>query len=429
MVEFNAGLLVVLAFLVLVLIRTPVFIALAVPPIVYIFVKGFPLVFPAQRMVRMLDSYTLLAIPLFIFVGSLMNHGEITDKIFDFANSLVGHFDGGLAQVNIFTSLIFSGISGSALADIGGIGRILIRAMENEGYDKSYAAALTSASATVGPIFPPSIPLIIYGLVAQVSVLSLLIAGALPAVFAVITLMIGTAWIAKRDGLPNNGESLSARRVLSTMRAALPALLTPLVLLAGMFSGLFGPTEAAAFTTVYIILVNALYYRVLNLRYIWDAGVETVQTTGTVVIILGSAGLFSWVIAAENVDNIFATLLFSVSQNPLVVLLLVNILLLVLGLFLDPIAAMIMSIPIVVPPLTQLGIDPVHIGVIMVFNLMLGLLTPPLGLSIFLSADVADVPVSEVIKETKAYYVLLLVVLLVITYVPTVSLLLPSLMN
>ena len=427
MFDINLGLLVVAGFIILIMLRAPVFVALGLPPLLYIFANGLPLVFPAQRLVRVLNSYTLLAIPLFILVGALMNHGQITDKIFTFANALVGHMQGGLAQVNIVTSLIFSGISGSALADIGGVGRILIGAMKDENYDSEYAAALTSASATIGPIFPPSIPLIIFGLVAQVSVLSLLLAGAIPAILATVAMMVGTAFVARRRGLPRHNERAEVNKIVSSFTDAFPALLTPVVLLGGMFLGFFGPTEAAAVTCAYILLVNIFWYRVFEFDYIWNAGMETVKTTGTIIIILAAAGLFSWVIAAENVDSLFASYLFSISENPIIVLLLVNLLLILLGLFLEPIAAMIMSIPIVVPPLVEVGHDPVHIGVIVVFNLMVGLLTPPLGLSIFLSADIANTSIEKVIKELKVYYVILLIVLLLITFIPTISLLLPRL--
>ncbi|QOS13576.1 TRAP-type transport system large permease protein (plasmid) [Haloferax gibbonsii] len=427
LIEINPGLLVVLAFMILIMLRAPVFVALGFPPLAYLIIYDFPIVFVSQRLVRTLNSFTLLAIPLFIFVGALMNHGKITDKIFAFSNNIVGHFQGGLAQVNIVTSLIFSGISGSALADIGGVGRILIKAMEQEDYDSGFAAALTSASATVGPIFPPSIPLIIFGLVAQVSVLSLLLAGILPALLATAVLMVGTLLIARWQGLPRHNDQASFSTILDSFTDALPALMTPVVLLVGMFVGIFGPTEAAAATVAYIILVNVFWYRIRQLKYIWTAGLETVKTTGTIIVILASAGLFSWVISAENVDAIFASFIFSFSQNPLVVLLLVNVLLIILGLFLEPIAAMIMSIPIVVPPLVDLGLDPVHVGVIVVFNLMIGLLTPPLGLSIFLSAEIAETEVQDVISEIKVYYVMLLIVLALITYVPALTLALPDL--
>jgi tripartite ATP-independent transporter DctM subunit len=424
-VEFlgvNAGLLVILAFVALALLRVPVFIALALPSTLYVLASGRPLLFTANRMVRIVDSFTLLAIPLFIYVGSLMNHGEVTDKIFEFADAVVGHLSGGLAQVNIVTSLIFSGISGSALADIGGVGRVLIRTMSNAGYDDDFSAAITSASATIGPIFPPSIPLIIYGIIAEVSVLQLLIAGAGPAIVTVVLLMVWTGYIARSRDLPKNDSRASLSRMALGFLVATPALLTPVVLIAGMLGGFFTPTEAAAVTVVYILLINTVIYTITDVEYLWTAAAETARTTGSIVLIVSAAAVFSWVLSVEGIDTLFADVVFSISQNPVVVLLLVNALLLFMGLFLDPIAALVMMTPIVFPVLFEVGVDPVQIGVIVVFNLMLGLLTPPLGLSVYLSADIADVSVGSVFREVRVYYVVLLVALLVVTFVPGVSL-------
>lgn len=418
----NAGVLVIAVFVILALLRVPVFISLALPSTLYVLASGRPVLFVANRMVRTVDSFTLLAIPLFIYVGSLMNNGGVTDKIFRFADDIVGHFTGGLAQVNIVTSLIFSGISGSALADIGGVGRVLIRTMSDNEYKNEFSAALTSASATVGPIFPPSIPLILYGILAEVSVLQLLIAGAGPAIVTTLLLMGWTAYIARARNFPQNDHRASVPQMGRSFVIAAPALLTPVVLIAGMLGGIFTPTEAAAVTVIYILVINTLLYRVTGVRYLWDAAVETARTTGSVVLILAAAAVFSFVLSVEGIDVLFAELVFSISENALVVLLLVNALLLFIGLFLDPIAALVMMTPIVFPVLFEIGVDPVQIGVIMVFNLMLGLLTPPLGLSVYLSADIADVPISSVFREIKSYYIILLVALLIVTFVPAVSL-------
>jgi len=419
----NAGLLVILAFVVLSLLRVPVFVALALPSTVYLFASGRPLLFVANRMVRTVDSFTLLAVPLFIYVGSLMNHGEVTDQIFEFADAVVGHWAGGLAQVNIVVSLIFSGISGSALADIGGVGRVLIRTMTDAGYDPDFSAALTSASATVGPIFPPSIPLILFGVIAQVSVLQLLVAGAGPALVVIVLLMGLTAYLARVNDLPSNAERSSARRIVRAFVVAFPALLTPVVLVSGMLGGYFTPTEAAGVTVLYILAINTVVYGIRDPRYLWTAAVETARTTGSIVIILAAAAVFSFVLSVESVDTLFAGVVLSISENPVVVLLLINALLLFLGLFLDPVAALLMMTPIVVPVLVDVGVDPVQIGVIMIFNLMLGLLTPPFGLSVYLSADIAGVGVGSVFREVRIYYVVMLIALLVVTFVPEVSLL------
>ncbi|ERG91756.1 MAG: TRAP transporter, DctM subunit [Haloquadratum walsbyi J07HQW1] len=418
----NAGLVVILGFVLLALLRIPVFISLALPSTVYVLASDRPILFVVNRMVRTVDSFTLLAIPLFIYVGSLMNHGDITEKIFDFADNIVGHLTGGLAQVNIVTSLIFSGISGSALADVGGIGRVLIQTMSDNGYNKDFSAALTSASATIGPIFPPSIPLILYGILAEVSVLQLLIAGAGPAILTTALLMVWTSYIARQRNLPSNDERATLSIVGSSLVIAAPALLTPVVLITGMLGGIFTPTEAAAVTVVYILIINTVIYRVTGFEYLWEAAIETARTTGSIVLILAAAAVFSFVLSVEGIDTVFANFVFSISENPIIVLLLVNALLLFIGLFLDPIAALVMMTPIVFPVLFEVGVDPVQIGVIMVFNLMLGLLTPPLGLSVYLSADIADVSVSSVFNQTRTYYAIMIIALLVVTFVPAVSL-------
>ena len=416
------GLAVIVAFVVLTLLRVPVFVALLAPSTVYVFATGRPVLFPILRMVRTLDSFTLLAIPLFIYIGSLMNHGKITEKMFDFADSLVGHVTGGLAQVNIITSLIFSGLSGSALADIGGVGRVLIESMEEAGYESDYAAALTSASATIGPIFPPSIPLILFGIIAEVSVLRLLLAGAVPALVTTAFLMAGTAVLAARRGFPGGGARAALGVIVRSFVVVLPALFAPIVLIYGMLGGFFSPTEAAGVTVFYVLLINSVVYRILDFGYVWRAAKETTETSGTVILILAAAALFSFVMSVEQIDTLFAEALFSISDSTIIVLLLVNVVLLVIGLFLDPVAALVMMTPIVFPTLVEAGVNPIHIGVIMVFNLMLGLLTPPLGLSVYLSSNIADAPVSSVFNEVRPYWLFLAGALLVITYVPQLSL-------
>lgn len=421
----NLGFLVILGFLILILLRVPLYIALSLPSILYILWEGTRIFVVAQQVMRTIDSFTLLAIPLFVFVGVMMNESGISEKLFDFANEMIGHFQGGLAQVNIFTSLIFSGISGSAMADIGGIGQVLIESMDKYGYERDYSAALTASSATVGPIFPPSIPLILYGVIAEVSIVSLLLAGILPALLVVVVLMITTAIIARRRDFPK-GERVSWRSRARSFIVALPALLTPVLLIAGMLSGIFGATEAAAVTVLYILLVNIFVYRIFSLEYIYTSAVETARLTSIIMLTIAGAALLNWVLVIERTPDAVASLLFGISTNTIVLLLVVNVFLLLLGLFLEPISALIISIPLIFPTLIESGVDPVHLGVIMVFNLMIGLLTPPLGLSIFVASDIAGVDNFEVIRSIPPYYVALLVCLLIITFVPSISLLVPG---
>lgn len=419
----SPGIAVIVLFLILALFRVPIFIALGFPALVHaVFVMDQSLVFASQRMLRTIDSFTLLAIPLFIYVGTLMNHGEITERIFEFADDVVGHLTGGLAQVNIFTSLVFSGISGSALADIGGVGKVLIETMMNDGYSDHYSSALTSAAATVGPLFPPSIPLILVGIIAEISVLQLLLAGIGPALLTVLFLMAGTYVIAHRNNFPKNPKRSGIKKMARSFIIAFPALFTPVVLIYGMLSGIFGPTEAAAVTVAYIILINTGAYRITEFIYIWDAAVEAARTTGVIAIILAAAGLFAWVLSVERVSQDVADVLFAISTTPSVVLFLVIILLLLMGLFLDPIAAIVMVTPVIFPILTDLGYDPIHIGVVTVYALMIGLITPPLGLSVYLSADISGADVAEVFRASIPYYFVLIAGLIVVAYVPSISL-------
>lgn len=420
------GWLLIASFLVLSILGVPIALALAAPSFVYIWLNDFPLLFIGERITRQMYSFGLVAVPLFIFVGSIMNHSGISNRLFEFAEDLIGHIKGGLAHVNIVASLLFSGISGSAVADVGGIGRVLITNMQDRGYDPEDSAALTSASATIGPIFPPSIPLILYGLYAEVSILQMLLAGAIPAILISLMLMIMVAVQARLGRYPESEQRLEFRELLRSFVWAVPALLTPFFLVLGMLLGLFSPSEVAAVAVVYMLVLGLLPYGNLDLRSLWEAAIETTRTTSNVLFILATAGVFSWIITVEGVTREMGSFLLSISGDPIVLLLVVNVMLLVLGLFLDPLASLVLTVPLVVPPLTQVGLNPVHIGVIMILNLMIGLLTPPLGLSIFVASDVAEVPVSGIISKIVPYWIALLLALLIVTFFPSLSMWLPK---
>lgn len=410
------GVLVVVAFLVLMLLKVPVAIALLAPSVAFVLMEGERVTIVASRVVSSVDSYTILAIPLFIYVGSLLNHSGFTTLIFGFANKLVGKMRGGLAQVNIIASLIFSGMSGAALADIGGLGRMMIHAMQEYDYDSSYAAALTCASATAGPIFPPSIPLIIYGLVAEESILALFMAGIVPALVCIVLLMITTFFIARERDFPTvaDDEIIGWGEFTYT----LPAVLTPIVLIAGMLTGIFGPSEVAAITVLYVIGINIVIYRNIERGYIFEASRESVRTTTTILFIIAAAAMFSWVISITRLAPFVTDSILVLTTDPIMVLLLINAIILLTGLFLETIAAIVVLTPLLLPAAIQVGVDPIHFGVILVFNLMIGLLTPPFGLSLFLSSQLAEVPVEETIKSLLPYYVPLLLTLAFVTYYP-----------
>src|SRR5690606_25438614 len=299
-----------------------------------------------------------LAVPLYILVGNLMNVAGITTRLFRFASAMVAHWRGGLAHINVLTSLIFAGSSGAALADIGGMGNMEIRALKEGGYSPEFAGALTAASATVGPIFPPSIPLIIYASVAQTSAVDLLLAGIVPALLTVLMLMVTTALIARWRDLPGGGRRASAAELFASFRDALPALLTPVVLIVGMLSGLFTATEAAAVTVVYILLLNLFVYRELTWAHLLEATRESVRTTSVLMIMVAAASLFTRVLALERVPQTAARSLLDLTDSPTLLLFVVIGVLLVAGMFLESISALVLLTPVVAPPLVTLGVDP-----------------------------------------------------------------------
>ena len=422
-----SGFLVVLAFLALFMLGFPVVLAIGLPSIAYLLLNDLPLQMVAQRTLYALDSFPLVAVPVFLFVGSLMNTAGISKHIYRFADTAVGRLPGGLAQVNIFGSLVFAGMSGSALADIGGIGRIEIDAMKSKGFNPAFASAVTSASAIVGPIFPPSIPLILYGTVTGVSVIQLLLGGILPGLLCVAALMIMTAWLSVRRGYPRADRWPGWARLWADMKPALPALMAPVILIGGMLAGWFTPTEIAAVTVAYALLISSLFYRELTWARLIGAALETLRASSAILIIVAVAALFGWVLSVEQVPQAMTKFMLSISTEPWVLLLLVNVLLLVVGMFLDSTTAILVIAPIIAKPLMAAGVDPVHLGMVVIFNLMIGLLTPPMGLALFLVADIAKVRMQDVLREMLPFYVPLVVTLLLITFVPAITLWLPRL--
>jgi tripartite ATP-independent transporter DctM subunit len=422
------GLIIILTFIVLFLLGCPVVISILLPCIAYTLINGLPLEMVAQRMQYALDSYTLAAVPLFILVGNLMNSSGITTRMFNFADKAVGRFPGGLAQVNIFASLIFAGVSGAALADVGGLGKIEIKAMKEKGFSTEYAAGVTIASATVGPIFPPSVPMVLYGSIAGVSVIKLLLSGIMPAIIAVIAMMALTAFLAIKRKYPRAERWPTSKDLWSSFYPALPALLTPAVLIFGMCTGVFTPTEGSCITVFYVLMVSMLY-RELSWKSIVEALVETIISTCSVLIIVAAASLFGWILAAEQVPQMFSAFLLSISENPLVLLAIFNVLLLICGMLLDSTTSILLLVPIVIPPLVSVGIDPIHIGIIFVFNIMMGLITPPMGLSLFMVSKIANVNIKDVVREVAPYYIPLVATLLIITYVPSFVLWIPNLLK
>lgn len=422
-----SGSLVIILFLFLLATGLPIAVSMGIPSALYLMMTNIPPSQLIQRMVTSLNSFPMLAVPLFILAAGLMNSSGITERLFEFAKLLVGRMKGGLAQVNIVASLIFSGISGAALADVGGLGNIEIEAMDKQNYPRTHSAAITAASAVIGPIFPPSIPLIIYGAAAETSSMRLLIAGILPALVIAMALMVQVGFFARKFNYPRGVDrKFSFSEIQAITKRGLPSMLMPVIMMGGMLSGWFSPTEVAAIAVAYAIVLS-LAYKELTLSSFFKTCVETLKSTASVLFIVASAAIFAWVLTVEQMPQQVSSLMLGISDNPVILLMLSNVILLVAGMFLESTAAIMILTPILLPPLVAAGVDPVHFGLVMVFNLMIGMITPPVGMSVYMLSPIVGLPVGKVFKACLPYLASLLVALVILTYVPQISLWLPNL--
>lgn len=379
----------------------------------------------AQTFVNGMDQFLLLAIAFFFLAGELMNRGGITRWIVDFATTLVGHFRGGLAQVNVVSSLFFSGISGSAIADTAAIGSVMVPSMKERGYPGGFAAAVTQASSVVGPIIPPSIPVIVYAVLAEQSVGRMFLAGILPGLVIGLCLMATVAILARRRDFERQ-ERASPREILRTGRAAVVALLTPVIIVAGILAGVMTATEAGAVACLYALVVGIAYFRELDAKGLWHALVAAARGTATIMVIVGASSLFAWIVADLKLADAIGEAILAVSDSAAFFLLLVNVFALAVGLFLDPLAALVILVPLLLPTAIEFGVDPQHFGIMLVFNLMIGLKTPPVGYLIYLSAHIAEVPPERVMRESLPFLAALFVALGLLTYLPFITTALPD---
>jgi TRAP-type transport system large permease protein len=418
-------LLIILA--VLVLLEMPIVFALPASALMYLWITdSIPPMLVVQRIASGLESYVLLAIPLFIFAGNLFNSAGIATRIFDFASACVGHIRGSLGHVNIVASVIFSGMSGVAQADAAGLGAVEVREMKKRGFSAEFSAAITAVSSIIGPIIPPSGIMIIYAVLANVSVPDLFLAGIVPGVLMSLFLMLFVYWLAKTGRIiaPVLPRKTTIEIGLSFWRA-LPALAAPVFLIAGILTGFATPTQLGALTVVYAIFLGFLT-RDLAFSSLWGSIQDTVVTCGVLVFIIAAATPFSAILALEGVPQQLAIVLLSISENPLIVLLIVNIALLIFGMVMDTTAILLVAVPVLVPVMAALGIDPVHFGIIMVINLLIGTLTPPFGILLFVMSEVAKVEYKPLLRQTAPFYIPLFIFLIVITYWPALSLSLPN---
>jgi tripartite ATP-independent transporter DctM subunit len=416
-----------LMFLATMLMGVPIAMSMGISAAVVIWANGLPLAVVAQRTINALDSVPLLAVPMFILAAALFGASGITRHLFVLIRLVVGRVRGGLGHVTVLANLVFSGISGAALADIGALGGTQIRMMREQGYRDEFAAGITMAAATIGPIFPPSIPLIIFAAAAEVSAVKVLLGGALPAIVIAVILMLQIAVMARRQNLPKDTIVEGGPTFARAFVKALPALLAPVILIGGLVSGLFGPTEVAAITVLYALFLGLFVYREITWANAVEAARETVHSTASVLFIVGSAALFAWVLTIDQVPTRVSEFLLSLSKNPWVLLAVVNLILLVVGMIMESIAAILVLAPIFTPALTAAGVDPVHLAVVVVLNLMIGLLTPPVGMSLYMVAQVARMPLQRVVVGAIPFLWPLFAALAVITFVPALSTWLPNL--
>ena len=449
----------------------PVAIAMAGASLVYILASGtLPPFAVVHRMIGGIDSFPLLAVPFFILAGNLMNNAGITNRIYNFALALVGWLKGGLGHVNVLGSVIFAGMSGTAIADAAGLGTIEIKAMKDHGYATEFAVGVTAASATLGPIIPPSLPFVIYAMMANVSVGALFLAGILPGVLMALLMMATVAYFAHKNGWGGDirfsgsrfGKALIETAVVAgwplavwglvdagaqpqltvavalvllfaadrifRFQAVLP-IMTPVLLIGGMTTGIFTPTEGAIAACVWAMVLGLAWYRTLSWKMFVKVCLDTVETTATVMFIVAAASIFGWMLTATGVTAQIAEWVLAVTKQPWLFLLMANLLMLFVGCFLEPTAAITILVPILLPIARQLGIDPVHFGLVMVLNLMIGLLHPPMGMVLFVLARVAKLSVERTTVAILPWLVPLLVSLIILTYVPAVGLWLPRLMG
>jgi TRAP-type C4-dicarboxylate transport system permease large subunit len=455
------------AFLLLMVFGVPVAVSMVSASLLYLLVHGgAPDVIVAQRMIAGVESFPLLAVPFFILAGNLMNIAGVTGRIYSFAVALVGWMRGGLAQVNIIGSVIFSGMSGTAIADAAGIGTIEIKAMQDHGYPTEVAVGVTAASATLGPIIPPSLPFVIYGMMANVSIGSLFLGGVIPGVlmtiFMMVTVMVfarikgwgsdapfelakvsrallevcvvfgfpAAVWGLERAGVPQNVGIFSGLGLVLALDyffkfSAVMALMTPVILIGGMTLGWFTPTEAAVAAVMWSLFLGLVRYRSMTMKTLAKATFETIETTASVLFIVTAASIFAWLLTVSQAAALFSDAILGITQNKYVFLILVNLLMLFVGCFLDTIAAITILVPILLPIVLKLGVDPVHFGLIMTLNLMIGLLHPPLGMVLFVLSRVAKLSVERTTMAILPWLIPLFAALIAITFFPEITLWLP----
>ena len=415
-----------LVFLICLLLKFPIAFSLGLSCLVYILLQGIPLIILPAKMYSGIDVFVLLSIPGFILAGNLMNQGGLTEKIIAFCNHLMGHITGGLALANIGASMLFAGISGTAISDTASIGAVMIPAMKKEGYGTSFACAVTASSSTVGPIIPPSVPMIIAATLSGLSVGRLFLAGAVPGFLLGIGMMIVAYYISKKNNYPKHPKS-SVKQIALGFLDTFWSLLMTFIILFGIIGGVFTPTEASIIAVFYALIIGTFVYKKLNLKNITKVVMDSMKTSASLMVLVGFANLFGWILLTERLPQLVSESILDFSGNKYVVLLLINLLLIFIGTFMETIAALLVLFPILLKVAIAVEVDPIHFAVIAVLNLMIGLTTPPVGVCLFVSSSIGNVSIGEVSKASLPFLAISFIVLALVTLIPELSLFLPRL--
>jgi tripartite ATP-independent transporter DctM subunit len=404
------------SFLLLMICGAPIAFSLLGSSMLYFFINDMPLVIIVQRLIAGADSFVLLAVPGFILAGNIMNSTGVTDRIFDFCGKLVGHIKGGLAHANVLASIIFAGMSGAAIADAGGLGAIELKAMKDAGYDEDFSLAVTAASSVVGPIIPPSIPAVVYGTVASVSIGRLFMAGAVPGLIMGLCISILIYFICKKKGFKSQQRE-SFKNILKSFQNAFFALLAPVVIIGGILIGIFTATEAAIIAVFYAIILGFIY-NTTNLSKLLDSFLQSLATTCSVMFIVIAATAFGYVLSSARFPQLIASIFLEFTSNKYLILIFINLFLILVGMFMDSTPAIIILTPIFLPVIKAVGIDPVHFGIVMIVNLMIGLMTPPVGMVLYVLSNVAKVPFERISKSMIPFLIILFILLFIFTFSP-----------
>ena len=415
-------------FLVLLLIGVPIAFSLGLSSLFYLFTNNIPLTVISQKLYSGMDSFTLLCIPGFMLAGALMNGGGITRRILNFCNSFLGHFRGSLALVNIVASMVFAVISGTAIADVCSLGSMLIPAMVDDGYDDDFSVAVTAASSVVGPIIPPSVPMVIAGSCVSISVGKMFQAGIIPGILLGMALCIPTYIISVKRNYPRHDRAGWKVR-LETTKDAIWAMLMPVILLGGILSGVFTPTEASIVTCVYALVVGVFVYKEIQItdvpRIVW----ENIRACASIIVLIGLANVFAYILTAERIPQMVANSILSITDNRIVVILLINVVLLFVGMFMESLAAILITFPVLLPVATAVGMEPVHFALMAILNLMLGLTTPPVGMCVCTGAQIGKISAFKAFKATIPFLATSLIVLMLVSFIPQLTLWIPSILN